>query len=117
MKLTHAALLATTTLTLVTACGGNRLMPPPVRAAMTAARVVSHAEKKDSDDTIPNDQVPDNVLAAAQAKVPGFVLESAELDKKIIRSNYELTGYAQGQKYEIKVNRLGLVTKVDKDSN
>ena len=117
MKLHYATLLATTTLTLVTACGGDRLMPPPVRAAMTAARVVSHAEKKDSDDTIPNDQVPDNVLAAAQAKIPGFVLESAELDKKIIRSNYELTGYAQGQKYDITVNRLGIVTKVDKDSN
>ena len=117
MKIHHALLLATTTLTLVTACGGGRLMPPPVRAAMTVARVASHGEKNNSDDFIPNDQVPDNILAAAQARVPGFVLQSAELDQKLIRSNYELTGYAKSHRYEITVTRLGIVTKVDKDSN
>jgi len=116
MKIHHAALLATTTLTLVTACGGNAL-PPPIRAAMTVARVASRAEKNHSDDTISNNQVPDNILAAAQARVPGFVLQSAELDPKLIRSNYELTGYAKRQRYEITVNRLGIVTKVEKDSN
>jgi hypothetical protein len=115
MKIHHATLLTLATLTLVTACGGNRLMPPPVRAAMTAARVVSHAEKKDADNSIPNGEVPANILSAAQAKVPGFILESAQLDKKLIRSNYELAGYAQGQHYEVTVNRLGLVTNVDQN--
>lgn len=116
MKIPLAALLASTTLTLVTACG-NHLMPPPVRAAMKVARVASHAEKSNSDDTIPNDQVPDHILAAAKARVPGFVLQSAELDQKLVRSNYELTGYVNSQRYEITVTRLGMITKVDKDSN
>ena len=115
MKIYQASLLTLATLTLVTACGGNRLMPPPVRAAMTAARVVSHAENKDSDNSIPNDEVPANILSAAQAKVPSFVLESAQLNKKLIRSNYELAGNAQGQRYKITVNRLGLVTNVDQN--
>ena len=115
MKLHQATLLTLATLTLVTACGGDRLMPPPVRAAMTAARVVSHAENKDADNRVPNDEVPANILSAAQAKVSGFVLESAQLNKKLIRSNYELAGNAQGQRYKITVNRLGLVTNVDQN--
>jgi len=115
MKIHQASLLTLATLTLVTACGGNRLMPPPVRAAMTAARVVSHAEKKDADNSVPNGEVPANILSAAQAKIPGFILESAQLDKKLIRSNYELAGYAQGQHYKITINRLGLVTNVEQN--
>jgi hypothetical protein len=115
MKIHQATLLAIATLPLVTACGGDRFMPPPVRAAMTAARVVSHEENKDADNSIPNDDVPANILSAAQTKVPGFILESAQLDKKLIRSNYELAGYAQGQRYKITVNRLGIVTHVDQN--
>ncbi len=115
MKIHQATLLAIATLTLVTACGGDRFMPPPVRAAMTAARVVSHGENKDAENSIPNDEVPANILSAAQTKAPGFILESAQLNKKIIRSNYELTGYAQGQCYKITVNRLGIVTHVDQN--
>ena len=113
MKKISLLLLATATALLVSACGGDRLMPPPVRAAMMAGRIVSHEEKKNDDDSIPNSEVPANILAAAQAKVPGFTLESAENDRKLIRSNWELSGYAQGQKYKITVNRLGLVTSVD----
>ena len=82
---------------------------------MTAARVVSHGENKDAENRIPNDEVPANILSAAQTKAPGFILESAQLDKKIIRSNYELTGYAKGQRYKITVNRLGIVTHVDQN--
>ena len=82
---------------------------------MTAARVVSHGENKDAENRIPNDEVPANILSAAQTKVPGFILESAQLNKKLIRSNYELTGYAQGQRYKITVNRLGIVTHVDQN--
>lgn len=113
MKKSSLLLLATATALLVSACGGDRFMPPPVRAAMTAGRIVSHEEKKSDNDSISTSEVPEKILAAAQSKVPGFTLESAEKDRKLIRSNWELSGSAQGQKYKITVNRLGLVTGVD----
>jgi uncharacterized membrane protein YkoI len=59
--------------------------------------------------------VPANILAAAQAKVPGFAMTSYDCDTNNGRKVYELDGTANGRKCEIKVDASGKVLKIDRD--
>ncbi len=57
--------------------------------------------------------VPDKVLAAAQARIPGFVLTEAELVQRNTTSVYSLEGNARGEDYDIIVTPGGQVLRVD----
>ena len=59
--------------------------------------------------------VPANILAAAQAKVPGFAMTSYDTDTDNGRKVYELDGTANGRQCEIKVDANGKVLKIDRD--
>jgi len=59
--------------------------------------------------------VPANILAAAQAKVPGFAMSSYDTDTDNGRKVYDLEGTANGRKLEIKVDATGKVLKIDRD--
>ena len=59
--------------------------------------------------------VPSNILAAAQAKVPGFAMTSYDTDTDNGRKVYELDGTANGRKCEVKVDATGKVLKIDRD--
>ncbi|MDA1260686.1 MAG: PepSY domain-containing protein [Planctomycetota bacterium] len=58
-------------------------------------------------------QVPHNVLAAAVAKVPGFVLEEACTEDEDGVLIYCLEGKANGKEYEIDVTAAGKVMEVE----
>jgi len=59
--------------------------------------------------------LPANVLAGAQAKVPGFAMTSYDTDTDNGRKVYELDGSANGRQCEIKVDANGKVLKIDRD--
>ena len=59
--------------------------------------------------------VPANILAAAQARVPGFAMTSYDTDTDNGRKVYELNGTANGRKCEVKVDATGKVLKIDRD--
>ncbi len=59
--------------------------------------------------------VPANILAAAQAKVPGFAMTSYDCDTDNGRKVYDLDGTANGRKCEVKVDANGKVLKIDRD--
>ena len=59
--------------------------------------------------------LPANVLAGAQAKVPGFAMTSYDTDTDNGRKVYELDGTANGRQCEIKVDANGKVLKIDRD--
>jgi uncharacterized membrane protein YkoI len=59
--------------------------------------------------------VPSNILAAAQAKVPGFAMTSYDTDTDNGAKVYELDGTANGRKCEVKVDATGKVLKIDRD--
>ena len=59
--------------------------------------------------------VPENILAAAKAKVPGFKMSCSETDTDNGRKVYQLKGTANGHPCEIKVGADGKVVDVDRD--
>ena len=67
----------------------------------------------DSNDRETSVTVPRHVLAAARAKVPGFVLTSAEMAERDDRTVYDLEGKAGGNDYEIHVTPAGRVVSID----
>ena len=58
--------------------------------------------------------VPDKVLNAARAKVPGFVLTEADLIQRNNTTVYSLEGNARGEDYDIIVTSDGRVLRVDR---
>ena len=70
------------------------------------------------EERIPLDEVPENVIAAAENAVEGITLTEAEIEK--VKKNiviYELEGVADGVKYEIEVTSEGKVIEVEKDDD
>ena len=65
--------------------------------------------------TAQHNAVPSNILAAAQARVPGFAMTSYDTDTDNGRMVYELDGTAKGRKCEVKVDANGKVLKIDRD--
>lgn len=58
--------------------------------------------------------VPDKVLAAARARIPGFVLTEADLLQRNGTAFYALEGNARGEDYEIDVTPGGRVLRIDR---
>jgi uncharacterized membrane protein YkoI len=57
--------------------------------------------------------VPDRVLAAARAKVPGFVLTEADLIQRNNTTVYALEGNVRGEDYDIIATTDGRILRVD----
>ncbi len=58
-------------------------------------------------------EVPQSVMDAALAAVPGFVLEEAVRETEDGATVYCLAGQANGEEYEVEVNANGEVTEID----
>lgn len=58
--------------------------------------------------------VPDKVLAAARARIPGFVLTEADLLQRNGTTFYALEGNARGEDYDIDVTPGGQILRVDR---
>jgi hypothetical protein len=106
MKKTTSLLLATAaSLALLSSCA-------------TQPRPVAPGYANDSDDfdnDIPKNEVPANVLAAAKAQIPGFVLEEANLQQRGSRRLFELQGRADGRRYEMDILADGRVLRIERD--
>lgn len=67
----------------------------------------------DEEEAIPLDQVPEVVMKAAAAAVPGIVFKSAEREIEHGVTVYELSGMADGKAYEVEVSEAGKVLEVE----
>ena len=74
-------------------------------------------EYVDSDEEIELDQVPQNVLEAAQKALPGIELDEAELETKTGTEIYDLEGVLDGKRYELKISSSGEVLSIEDDDN
>ncbi len=63
------------------------------------------------------DQVPANIKKAAQAALPGLVLEEAERETEDGTVVYSLEGSADGEEYEVEVSAVGKVLEVERDDD
>lgn len=71
----------------------------------------------DKDEAIALSKVPEPALEAAKAAVPGIVLTEAEVEEENGQAVYEMTGMAEGKKYEIEVTAEGKVLEVEQDDD
>ena len=84
----------------------------------TQPRPVAPGYANDSDDfdnDIPKNEVPANVLAAAKAQIPGFVLEEANLQQRGATRLFELQGRANDRPYELDITADGRVLHIERD--
>jgi starvation-inducible outer membrane lipoprotein len=105
MKKTTTLLLAAASAVLLTSCA-------------TQPRPVAPGYANDSDDfdnDIPKNEVPANVLAAAKAQIPGFVLEKANLQQRGATRLFELQGRANDRPYELDITADGRVLHIERD--
>ena len=72
---------------------------------------------EDDEEEIPLADVPDNIMQAALAAVPGLVLEEAAIERDGDTVTYELEGEAGGKEYEIEVSGAGEVLEVEVDED
>ena len=68
------------------------------------------AKKEKDDEDIPLSQVPENIKKIAKKAVEGLKLTEAELEDGV----YELKGYVEDRKYEVKITPKGKVVKIEK---
>jgi hypothetical protein len=103
MKKTITPLLLATSLSLLAACATK---PVPVAPGY----------KNDNfDNDIPKNEVPEVVLSAAKAQIPGFLLQEADLQQRSGHRLYELQGRANGRRYEMDILPDGRVLHVERD--
>jgi hypothetical protein len=105
MKKTTTLLIAAATITLFASCASQ---PQPVAPGYASA-------SDDFDNDIPKNEVPANVLAAAKAEIPGFILEEADLQQRGSRRLFELQGRADGRRYEVDILADGRVLRIERD--
>lgn len=105
MKKTTTLLLAAAATALLAACATQ---PRPV-----APGYVNDSDDFDND--IPKNEVPANVLAAAKAQVPGFVLTEANLQQRGSTRLFELQGRANSRPYELDITADGRVLHIERD--
>lgn len=74
-------------------------------------------DPKTASTKIPLTAVPNAVLSAVDAQVPGIYLHTAHLNQKGTRDIYELEGMAQSADYEISVTAEGHILDIDRDSS
>jgi hypothetical protein len=87
-------------------------------AACATTKPVSVApgyENNDFDNDIPKNEVPANVLAAAKAEIPGFVLTEADLQQRGATRLFELQGRANGRPYHLDITADGRVLHIERD--
>lgn len=80
-----------------------------------AARPVAKTAARD--EAVPPGQVPEVVMKAALAAVPGFTLKSAEKEIENGTTVYSLEGTAGGKECDIEVTADGKVTEVERDGD
>ena len=89
-------------------------------AALVLAGCVTIDTRSDEDSDredgreISSVSVPDKVLAAARARIPGFVLTEADLLQRNGTTFYALEGNARGEDYDIDVTPGGRILRVDR---
>jgi len=105
MKRTITLLLAAAATALLASCATK---PVPVAPGYAKA-------SNDFDNDIPKNEVPANVLAAAKAQIPGFVLESANLQQRGGTRLFELQGRARSHPYELDITADGRVLHIERD--
>ena len=103
MKKTTTLLLAAAATALLAACATK---PVPVAPGY---------ENNDFDNDIPKNEVPANVLAAAKAQIPGFILEEADLQQRGATRLFELQGRANGRPYHLDITADGRVLHIERD--
>ena len=104
-KTTILLLAAAASLSLLTSCATK---PVPVAPGYTN-------DSDDFDNDIPKNEVPANVLAAAKAQIPGFVLEEANLQQRGATRLFELQGRANDRPYELDITADGRVLHIERD--
>ena len=104
-KTTTLLLAAAASLTLLSSCATQ---PRPVAPGYAD-------DADDADNDIPKNEVPANVLAAAKAQIPGFVLEETDLQQRGAARLFELQGRANGRPYEIDITADGRVLRIERD--
>lgn len=60
-------------------------------------------------------EVPEVVLQAAQDALPDFSIKEAEHKTRNGATIYELEGYADNKKYELKIDATGKIIKMEQD--
>lgn len=105
MKKTTTLLIATATVALLASCATK---PQPVAPGYASA-------SDDFDNDIPKNEVPANVLAAAKVQIPGFVLQSANLQQRGGTRLFELQGRANNRPYELDITADGRVLHIERD--
>ena len=105
MKKTTTLLLAVVSAALLASCATQ---PRPVAPGYAD-------DGDDADNDIPNNEVPVNVLAAAKAQIPGFVLEEANLQQRGATRLFELQGRANDRPYELDITADGRVLHIERD--
>ena len=105
MKKNTALLIATVSVALLASCATK---PQPVASGYASA-------SDDFDNDIPKNEVPANVLAAAKAQIPGFVLEEANLQQRGATRLFELQGRANDRPYELDITADGRVLHIERD--
>ncbi len=98
-----------------TGCYESAIAVDDTRPVVAMAAV--DADSDDGEEEIPLDQVPANVKSAAQAAVPGLVLEEAERETEDGTVVYSLEGTADGQEYEVEVSAAGKVLEIEKEDD
>ena len=105
MKKNTTLLLAAAATALLAACATK---PVPI-----APGYVNDSDDFDND--IPKNEVPANVLAAAKAQIPGFVLTEANLQQRGSTRLFELQGRANSRPYELDITADGRVLHIERD--
>lgn len=106
MKKTTTLLLAAAAASaLLTSCASH---PQPVAPGYVR-------DSDDFDNDIPKSEVPANVLAAAKAQIPGFVLEEADLQQRGTGHLFELQGRANRRPYTLNITADGRVLHIERD--
>lgn len=98
-----------------TGCYDSAIAVDDTRPVVAMAAV--DADRDDGEEKIPLDQVPANVKNAAQAALPGLVLEEAERETEDGTVVYSLQGTADGEEYEVEVSAAEKVLEIEKEDD
>jgi hypothetical protein len=111
MKKTTTTLLTAVAAAFLSSCATQT--SPTTQARPVAPGYVNDGD--DADNDIPKNEVPANVLAAAKAEIPGFILEEADLQQRGATRLFELQGRANGRPYELDITADGRVLRIERD--
>ena len=84
-------------------------------ADVPTAAAIDAADWDGSEQVIPLERVPVNVLAAAQGAVDGIMLSRAERERERSGIVYDIVGMVNGHAYEIEVTADGHVLEIEDD--